>query len=72
MKSYPIIFSALKFAFFQTKHPITTAITAKDMRVEVGVEGLEVIEESFGMLIKSARKNIDRAATQSRVGNSVG
>jgi hypothetical protein len=42
------------------------------MRVEVGVEGLEVRVESFGMLIKSARKNIDRATTQSRVGNSVG
>ena len=89
MKSYPIIFSALKLAFFQTILPMKTATIAKEVRVErleVRVEGLEVRVEGLGvrvlgvgcwvladgMPIKSARKNIDRAAIQSRVGNTVG
>ena len=48
MKSYPIIFSALKLAFFQAIQPMHIATIAKEMRVEVRVEGLEVREESFG------------------------
>ena len=69
MKSYPIISSALKLAFFQTKQPIQTATIAKEVRVErledrverleVRVEGVEVRVEGLEVRVEGLEVRVE-------------